>query len=206
MDEQFTQPYWDDRYRSATRVWSGHPNLQLVSEAAELTPGTALDAGCGEGADAHWLARQGWRVTALDISRVALDRGAAHADPDIAERITWEHADLSTWVADGRTYDLVSAQFMQFPPEPRERLFAQLAASVTAGGTLLIVGHDVSHLDSTAHGHSPDMFFTAKQVAAALDPHRWDIVVAASRPRSVVDPDGQQITVPDAVLRARQRP
>jgi SAM-dependent methyltransferase len=207
MDEQFTEPFWNERYSSASRVWSGDPNPQLVREAAELPAGAALDAGCGEGGDAHWLAGRGWLVTALDISRVALERGAAHADPEVAERITWEHADLSTWVADGRTYDLVSAQFEHFPREPRERLFAQLAASVAAGGTLLIVGHDVSDLDIAAHPHAvPDMYFTAGEVAAALDPDRWDVLVAQSRPRSAIDPDGQQITVSDAVLRARNRP
>jgi ubiquinone/menaquinone biosynthesis C-methylase UbiE len=71
----FDEAYWEERYRSATTVWSGEPNRQLVAEAADLPPGTALDAASGEGGDAVWLARRGWRVTAVDFAATALARG-----------------------------------------------------------------------------------------------------------------------------------
>src|SRR4051812_15348151 len=79
VDERFTAAYWDERYGSTERVWSGAPNPQLVAEVSDLRPGTVLDAGCGEGGDAHWLAARGWQVTALDVSAVALDRGVRPA-------------------------------------------------------------------------------------------------------------------------------
>src|SRR5262249_12825751 len=72
---EFTQECWDNRYRSAGQLWSGQPNAQFAAQAADLDPGVALDAGCGEGADAIWLARRGWTVTAVDVSAVALERG-----------------------------------------------------------------------------------------------------------------------------------
>src|SRR4051794_928957 len=74
-----TQDFWEERYRSSDQIWSGNPNPRLVEHVAELTPGTALDVGCGEGADAIWLAARGWQVTALDVSTVALARGARAA-------------------------------------------------------------------------------------------------------------------------------
>ena len=138
--EVFDAAFWDARYGSAPAIWSGEPNPQLVAEVAELTPTTALDVGCGEGADAVWLAERGWQVTALDISRVALDRAAAHAraaGPEIAERITWQQADLTEGVTLTETYGLVSAQFMQLPPPQRDDLYRALAALVAGGGTLL---------------------------------------------------------------------
>ena len=121
VDERFTAAYWDDRYGTAERIWSGAPNAQLVAEVTDLPPGTALDAGCGEGGDAHWLAGRGWRVTALDVSEVALRRAAAHAPAEAGDRIRWQQADFTAWESDGAVFDLVSAQFLHFPSALRKR-------------------------------------------------------------------------------------
>jgi SAM-dependent methyltransferase len=199
--------FWDERYRSADALWSGQPNPQLVTEVAGLTPGTALDAGCGEGADALWLAARGWQVTAVDISTVAVERGAAHARAigmDVAQRITWLQADLTNWIPAAASYDLVSAQFLHLPREPREALFRRLAAAVASGGSLLIVGHHPSDLQTIPRPLSPDRFFTASDIAALLDPHGWDIVISTARERGATDPAGRPVIIHDAVVRARR--
>jgi SAM-dependent methyltransferase len=205
MDEAF----WDERYRSASVLWSGQPNPQLVAEMTDLAPGSALDVGSGEGADAIWLAERGWQVTALDISGVALARGAAHAveaGPDIARRITWQHADLTSWVPDAACYELVSAQFMHPPPDLRNALFRRLADSVASGGSLLIVGHHPADLQlTTMRPQLPELYYIAADIVALLDLADWEIVVSAARERAATDPDGQPVTVHDAVLRARRR-
>jgi SAM-dependent methyltransferase len=198
----------NERYRSSSALWSGNPTPHLVTEAADLDPGAALDVGCGEGADAIWLAERGWRVTAVDLSTVALERAAAHAlevGVDVARRIDWLHADLTDWMPEMATYDLVSAQFMHLPKEPREALFRRLAASVSSGGTLLIVGHHPSDMQTTiARPPAPGLFFTAADVAATLDPHEWDIIVSDTRARPTLDSEGRTVTIHDAVLRARR--
>ncbi|MDT7576084.1 MAG: hypothetical protein QOH17_2417, partial [Pseudonocardiales bacterium] len=84
---------WDERYASLDQVWSGRPNGALVAEVAQLRPGRVLDVGCGEGADAVWLAQQGWDVTALDVSQVALERAALHAR-QAGVTVRWVHAGL----------------------------------------------------------------------------------------------------------------
>ena len=200
---------WDERYRSQGQLWSGSPNPHLVSEASGLSPSTALDAGCGEGADAIWLAEHGWQVTAVDFSAVALERGAARAremGAALAERITWHHADLTEWVPTAAAYYLVSAQFMQLPRAQRESLFRRLAASVAPGGTLLIVGHHPSDLQTTVRRpRLPALFYTGSDVAALLDPDGWDIIVNAARERQVMDPDDRSVAVHDTVLRAQRR-
>jgi thioredoxin reductase/SAM-dependent methyltransferase len=205
----FEQDAWEERYRAKPTIWSGNPNPQLVAEATDLTPGRALDVGCGEGADAIWLAGRGWQVTAVDISTVALERTAAHAaaaGTQIAARIEPVHADLRLQPPAEAAYDLVSAQFMHLPGEARRDLYARLAAAVAPGGTLLIVGHHPADLRTAAHRpHFPDMMFTAEQVAAALDPAAWHVQAAQTRPRTVVDPEGREVTIRDAVMVARRR-
>ena len=92
-EHMFTQEYWDERYGSAGAIWSGNPNPHLVAHVADLAPGSALDVGSGEGADAIWLATRGWQVMGIDLSTVALERAAqlaSRAGQDIAERITWD--------------------------------------------------------------------------------------------------------------------
>ena len=205
MKNEFDAEFWDKRYRAQSAVWSGNPNIHLVNEVSGLAPGTALDVGCGEGADAIWLAERGWHVTAADISSVALERARAlEVSLEVARRIDWLHTDLAA-SAPPSSYDLVSAQFMHLPRTPRELLFRRLAASVKPKGTLLVVGHHPSDLATTASRPPlPELFYTADDVAALLEPTTWEIIVNASRERSTTDPAGRTITIHDAVLRARR--
>jgi SAM-dependent methyltransferase len=208
LSAMYSQEFWDERYGSAPTLWSGKPNQRLVEHVADLTPGTALDVGCGEGADALWLAGRGWQVTAVDISPVALARAAeqaAAAGSEIARRISWEQADLLSWCPRTQV-DLVSAQFLHLPPEPAVRVQAQLAAAVRPGGTLLIVGHDKSDLETTVRRPPiPALFSSPAEIAARLDPEAWDVVVADSLERPAVDPEGRTVTIRDAVVKAVRR-
>lgn len=200
------EAFWDQRHRSSSTLWSGRANPHLVTEASEISPGSALDVGCGEGADAIWPAQQGWQVTAVYVAAVALERGAAHAlafNDEVAKRITWLHADLTDWVPSAASFDLVSAQFMHLPKPQRELLHRRLADLVAPGGTLLVVGHHPSDLETTVRRPSaPGLLFTPSEVAAALDIEHWVLVVDEARARETLDPDGRTTTVHDAVLRA----
>jgi len=206
---RFTQEFWDDRYRSADRLWSGQPNVQLVAQAGGLPAGEALDAGSGEGADAIWLASRGWTVTAVDVSAVALERAAAHAaaqGDEIAGRIRWRREDLLSWDPAPQRFDLVSAQFLHLPSPELESMHRRLAAAVRPGGTLLIVSHhpDDLHANVGRPAHHA-LFPTPRQLAAGLDPGDWEILVAAAIVRPATDLDGQPVTITDTVLRAARR-
>ena len=202
------EPAWEERYRTSPAVWSGNPNPQLVAEATALPAGRALDIGSGEGADSIWLAAHGWRVTALDFSRVALERAAGHAEAaggEVAGRIEWCHADVREWQADGASYDLVTSQFMQLPDGQMTDLVGRLARAVAPGGTLLVVGHHPHDVATGLRGHGADLMFAAEDLAPALDGDEWDVQVVEARPREAAGPDGGLVTVHDAVLRARRR-
>ncbi|WAH95553.1 SAM-dependent methyltransferase [Arthrobacter sp. MMS18-M83] len=200
--------FWDEVYQEKAKRWSGNPNPQLIAEAAGLPPGTALDLGCGEGADAIWLAQHGWTVTAVDVSAVALERAAAHAiEAGLQDRITWLQRDFATWRPD-EAFDLVSAQFLHTPLLPWRDSLASAAAAVAPGGALLVVGHHPEGLTPwSAHKEMKDKFFTPEDLVEALTrgPGSWRINVADSRERVVNGPDGQQATTVDSVLRAHRK-
>ena len=200
---------WDARYREKSSLWSGRPNPTLIAETSDLAPGTALDVGAGEGADAIWLARQGWSVTGVDISAVALARAAVHAreaGAEIAERTTWLQQDLLEWQPPQRACDLVTVHFLHLSPDKRRLVYGKLGGAVAAGGTLLVVAHHPSDLQTTVpRPPFPEVFFTGDDLAADLGTGGWEIVTNAAAPREATDPDGKVVTVHDTVFRARRR-
>jgi thioredoxin reductase/SAM-dependent methyltransferase len=196
------QDAWDQRYASIEQVWSGQPNAALVTEVTGLPPGRALDVGCGEGADAVWLARQGWDVTGLDLSEVALQRAAQHAQ-QAETQVQWVHADLLDAPLPPSAYDLVSVHYaalLQTADHDAER---KLLAAVAPGGLLLVVHHADIDLEHTkAHGFDPADFVYPSDIAALLDVN-WQIEVNETRPRDIAGGAGAHHTH-DIVLRARR--
>ena len=190
---------WDERYGDE-KIWSGQPNGALTVELDGMSPGQALDVGCGEGADALWLTERGWQVTAVDISRIALERAVEHAGD---AQIAWKQGDLTSKSPPPRSFDLVSAQYFPLLRE-REHQARGLIDSVAVGGTLLYVGHDLSHIDDHEHdwdGPDPRDYFTPAEIAQLLD-DSWEVEVNEKRSRVDV-PEGNPHS-DDLVLRARR--
>jgi len=131
---------WDRRYAEQDRMWSGQPNGALVAEVAGLDPGRALDVGCGEGADAIWLAERGWDVTALDVSGVALDRAAGHAR-DAGVTVAWTHASLAEAAVSPGSFDLVSAHYPGFLRQRRSTVAAPRVAKPGTGWPINDMAH-----------------------------------------------------------------
>jgi len=205
--EMFTQEFWDERYAGSERVWSGRPNRRLVEQVTGLPPGRALDVGCGEGADVVWLAQQGWLAAGVDVSQVALDRAARHAeDEGVGDRTTWSRVDVIGGHPLPGGMDLVSAAFLHPPLTQFAQTYDAMAGAVRAGGTLLVVGHHPADagtgLRNPALAH---LLFTPEQVVARLRPDAWDVVVAEGQPREITNPDGDTVTHTDTVVRAVRR-
>lgn len=221
--EQSAEEFWEERYGSSEQIWSGRPNVHLVTVVEPLTPGTALDLGCGEGGDALWLAEQGWRVTAADISATALARLADRAAA-AGLSVTTERHDLAHSFPEG-VFDLVSAQFLQSPVHfPRDDVLRRAGHAVAPGGLLLVVTHltvppwaQVPPADAPGHGHGhghgPDWRFpTAAETLAELrrdpawDESAWTVERAGAAERTITGPEGETATISDSLLALRRRP
>jgi SAM-dependent methyltransferase len=194
---------WDRRYADREQLWSGQPNGALVAEVAGLTPGRVLDVGCGEGADAVWLARSGWTVTAIEVSGVALERAVGHAR-DAGVAVDWVHAELVEAALAPASFDLVSAQYPALLRTPDAASERALLAAVAPGGVLLLVHHADMHTQQ-AHdgGVDPADYVWPPMVAALLD-NDWEVELDERRPRIAPVGGAGAHPVDDLVLRARR--
>jgi SAM-dependent methyltransferase len=188
QDHAFDKDYWDQPWEYDRPQAAAAPpaNPYLIRETSDLVPGTALDAGCGEGAEAIWLASRGWHVTAADIAAEALARAASRAAQTPASGpVRWVQADLVTW-APGTRFDLVTTNYAH-PAMPQLAFYQRIAEWVAPRGTLLIVGH-LPASEPAGHGHHPPAHasVTAADVTAILDGAAWEIVTAEEHSRDAV--------------------
>jgi SAM-dependent methyltransferase len=190
---------WDRRYSSQAQWWSGRPNGALVAEVEALDPGTALDVGSGEGADAVWLAARGWTVTAIDISQVALDR-ARQAAEQAGVEVDWVRADVAVEPPAPGRYDLVSVQYPALRHSADDAAIKAILHAVAPGGRLLLVHHSFADAGHQPHGFDPADYLQPADLVGHLDA-AWTIEVYETRPRA---PGHHGPAVADVVLRARR--
>lgn len=198
---------WEEHYGERERVWSGRVNVRLAELVKLMTPGRALDLGCGEGADALWLAEHGWRVTAVDISQTALDRAAADAaSRNLAHNIDFQRHDLTETFPDG-TFELVSAQFLHsMVPMDRAGVLRRAADAVAPGGTFLVVDHGAAPPWSMKLDHYHE-FPSAEKVVSSLklNETQWDRIRVKVVDRDAIGPQGQHAALTDNVVVLRRR-
>ncbi|MEO1063064.1 MAG: class I SAM-dependent methyltransferase [Actinomycetota bacterium] len=199
---------WDERYRSG-RQWSVEPNRFLVEQLVDrpLPAGRALDLGCGEGRNALWLAEQGWEVTGVDLSSVAIERGrqvAASASIDLdlhVGDVLAVEGELADARGDG--WDLVLVSYVHLPPADRLRLLSLARWALADGGTFLLIGHDLRNLRDGWGGPSdPEVLWSPKEVAADFAPSSFAIESAGVVERPVETEHGTRVAL-DTLVRLR---
>lgn len=197
---------WDERYAAADLVWSAEPNRFVAEELADLPQGRAVDLAAGEGRNAIWLARRGWRVTAVDFSAVALDKGARLAGDTPVE---WVVGDATEWCSE-QPLDLALIAYLQLPAAQRRAANRRAVESLRPGGTFLLVAHDSTNLtEGTGGPQDPSVLMTAEDVLADLGGIDIDVVRAGRVAREVVGGDDHRgeaaATAWDCLVRLTRR-
>ena len=205
MNQSSAENYWDEVYNGSNAVWSGQPNVHLVTAVTGLEPGRVLDLGCGEGADSVWLAQRGWQVSAVDISKVALARATQLVlSSGVADRVTLLQHDLETDFPAG-LYNLVSAQYLQSHLAFKHIEVLQKAAqAVSPDGILLIVEHGSVPPWSD---HADHVFSSAQETFDKLGLIRseWEVQTIDSPSRQVIGPNSHSAIIQDNVIIVKKR-
>ena len=195
---------WDERYSGTEFEWTTRPNQFVAAELADLAPGRALDLAAGEGRNTVWLAERGWSVTAVDFSRVGLDKGRRLAAArGVEDRVDWVVADLDDYRPAAGAFDLVLIAYFQVRAELLAKVLAGAAAALAPGGTLFVIGHDLANLtEGTGGPQYPEVLYTPDAIIAELPGLR---VLRAEQVRRTVEKDDGPAIAIDTLVRA-QRP
>lgn len=205
--------YWNRRYSQRPLMWSGAVNRSLARALNDVTPGRALDLGCGEGADVIWLATQGWQVTGIDLSEVAIDRAreAATAAGLAGTQAKFVAGDILEWFESGDPgeFDLVAGSFFHARVElPRTQILRRAAEHVAPGGLFLTIAHAQFPPKRNVELHPDGIkeFTVASEISTlAPDPHAWEQLVADVWPREVNDDEGHTHVLEDVVVLLRRK-
>jgi SAM-dependent methyltransferase len=202
--DQVDRRRWDEKYAGIEFQPALPPSQFVAAELTGLAPGRALDLAAGHGRHTVWLAEHGWQVTAVDFSRVGLDKArklsAARGIGD--DQVDWVVADLDDYRPAREAFDLVLMAYFQVGAELRAKVLAEAATALAPGGTLLAVGHDLTNLAEGVGGpRYPDVLYTPEGITAELRGLR---IVRAGRVRRVVEHDGSPATAIDTLVRAER--
>ena len=197
---------WNKRYDTADLLWKAAPNRLLVAEVDGLQPGRALDAGCGEGRNAVWLAEQGWQVTGVDFSDVAIDK-ARRVGQERGAAVDWVVADLRDYEPDRAGYDLVVVLYLHLPAADRRTVLRRCAAALGEGSSLVVIGHDSTNIaDGYGGPQDSDLLFSPEDVVADVADVDGVTVVRAERVAREVPTDAGPRTAIDALVRLARTP
>ena len=201
--EKMENGKWNQQYLKTVLNQRQKHSLILEKQIKHLSPGKALDLASGEGRNSLYLAKQGWKVTAVDFSEAAVKNGR-----ELAKRqgltINWKVADLTAYIPDRESFDFVCLFYLHMPKEPFRRVLNNAAAALRPGGTFLVVGHDLSNLTEGVGGpQNPEILYTHRDITAILD---FMEIEYAGKERNIGDHgnSGKGKTQIDCVIRAKK--
>jgi len=179
---------WNERYAGKELIWSAGPNALFAEAAAQLHSGAALDVACGEGRNALWLAEQGWQVTAMDFSSVAIDKARKIAGHR-GLQVHWQLADITSCSLPAEGFDLAAIIYLHTDPASRQIRLPKVLDAVKPGGTFIYIGHDPQNISHGVGGPQDPRFLPSTGEITALMT-QFEVIAAEMRQRPVASDPG----------------
>ena len=192
---------WNTRYAGADLVWGSEPNRFVAEQLAGVEPGRALDLACGEGRNSIWLASQGWRVTGVDFSDVAIERAQKLSERRGVD-VDWTVADATAYEPEAAVHDLVLIAYLQVPAEDRRRVLANAVQALAPGGQLFLIAHALRNLEEGWAGpSSPHVLWDPPETRSDLEAAGLRVSSCAEVLRPVETDEGTRHAI-DTLARA----
>ena len=188
---------WDEKYQEAAHLhWPATPNIFVADRLRDATPGRGLDLAAGEGRNAIWLASLGWRMTAVDFSQVAVNRGIAQGSD-----VDFVVADALEWEPDAR-FDLILIAYLHLQSAEYERVVHRAKEWLEPRGELFMIGHDVSNIEHGWGGPQyPEILWDVHEMVGWMEGLS---IVEAQVVRRPVETDEGRMFARDALVRGRR--
>ena len=157
------QKMWDERFALAEAVYGEEPNAYLRAQVHRFASGCKiLVPGDGYGRNGLWLAKQGFRVSTVDLSPVGVERARKSAEA-AGLAMTIDMADLATWTWPVGNFDAVASIFLHLPPDLRPAIHEKMLAALKPDGQLLIEAFTPAQLQHSSGGPKQvEMLYTAE--------------------------------------------
>ncbi|MDO4682455.1 MAG: class I SAM-dependent methyltransferase [Lautropia sp.] len=145
MNEQQWLDKWNSNFQRPEYVYGTQPNEFFQQEIARLHPGRLLLPAEGEGRNAVHAARQGWQVSAFDISTAGREKAlklAAEAGVDVHYQV----GELPGLAFEPASFDALALIYAHFLPHLKSGYHRHLASLLRPGGTVIFEAFSKEHL------------------------------------------------------------
>lgn len=141
---------WNERYRNTEFAYGEEPNQYLKTKIASIQPtGSILFAAEGEGRNAVFAAKQGWKVSAFDISIEGKNKAEILANKNQVS-IDYKVGELDKLNYPKEHFDAVALIYAHFPAEIKSQLHQELIQLIKPGGYVIFEAFSKKHIDYIA--------------------------------------------------------
>jgi SAM-dependent methyltransferase len=159
-----SESFWNDRYTGTESSYGNNPNEFFKDQLLTRTPGELLLPGEGEGRNALFAAEMGWKVSAIDYSKVAQEKALSKARIKNLT-IHYEKDDIGSCILPAAQYDAIALIYVHLPDKERKHLHRQCVNALKPGGTIILEAFSKGQQKYTSGGpKDPTMLYSLDEI------------------------------------------
>lgn len=148
MNNSWTER-WNDRYSNEEFAYGEEPNNYFKEQIEKLNPGTILFPAEGEGRNAIYAAKLGWKVSAFDISEEGKNKALKLAEANNVS-IDYQVGELETLNYHTDQFDAIALIYAHFPAEIKSAIHKPLETYLRKDGIIIFEAFSKKHLEYLA--------------------------------------------------------